>query len=274
MYLVTGVTGNTGKVVAETLLAQGHAVSVVVRSSANAAPWRAKGATVFTTDLTDTAALTPLLAAAKAAYIISPPSNQSPDFLAEKSEFLAHVAEAITASKIPHIVVLSSVGAQHATGTGPIRSLHTAEQVLAHAAPSVTFLRAAYFLDNWIPSYNAGTLHNFLTPGRAVPMISTTDIGHFAAVELTRPHAGPQVIEITGPADYTPEDIAAAFGPDTQLLTHPIEAVEPTFLSFGFSPNMAALYREMIEGVNSGHVAYTGTPKRGTVTAQAALRKS
>ena len=85
-------------------------------------------------------------AAAKAAYIISPPSNQSPDFLAEKSEFLAHVAEAITASKIPHIVVLSSVGAQHATGTGPIRSLHTAEQVLAHAAPSVTFLRAAYFL--------------------------------------------------------------------------------------------------------------------------------
>jgi hypothetical protein len=30
----------------------------------------------------------------------------------------------------------------------------------------------------------------------------------------------------------------------------------------------------MIEGVNSGHVAYTGTPKRGTVTAQAALRKS
>jgi hypothetical protein len=37
---------------------------------------------------------------------------------------------------------------------------------------------------------------------------------------------------------------------------------------------MAALYREMIEGVNNGHITYVAPPKRGTVTAQAALQKS
>jgi len=43
----------------------------------------------------------------------------------------------VKTSGIPHVVLLSSVGAQHAQGTGPIRSLHHAESVIWSAAKNL-----------------------------------------------------------------------------------------------------------------------------------------
>ena len=51
MYVVAGVSGNTGSVVADTLLAQKLPVRVVVRDEAKGAPWKAKGAEVAIADL-------------------------------------------------------------------------------------------------------------------------------------------------------------------------------------------------------------------------------
>ena len=44
MYVVAGVSGHTGKVAAETLLAQGKSVRVLVRDPAKGEPWRARRA--------------------------------------------------------------------------------------------------------------------------------------------------------------------------------------------------------------------------------------
>lgn len=276
MFIVSGASGNTGRVVAESLLAAGKQVTVLVRDEAKGEPWRARGAAVAVADLADTATLTRLLAAADGAYLLSPPANHLPDILADRGRLVDGIAAAVAESGIPQVVFLSSIGAQHPAGTGPIRGVHYAEQVLTAAARGATFLRAAYFLDNWGGAITgpAGErlVHNFLTPGRAVPMISTTDIGRFAARYLLDPAAGARIVEIAAPADYTPEDIADAAGPGAKLLTHPLEAVVPTFQSFGFSPNAADLCREMIEGFNSGHVAFEGDPQRGTVTAEEAIR--
>jgi len=282
MYIVTGVSGNTGKVVAETLLAENQPVTVLVRDAAKAASWAAKGAAVVTGALEDTATLTALLASAQGAYLLSPPNNAAPDFLADRAALTGSFAAAIRDSRIPHVVFLSSAGAHQLAGTGPIRNLHYAETILGPAAANITFLRPAYFLDNWaaaIPSATAeGVVHNFLTPGRAIPMISTTDVGRFAAWALTHPASGRRVLELAGPADYTPEQIAAAFetvlGKPIQLLTHPTAFVALTFQSFGFSASVAALFQEMFEGINTGIVGYEGTDiLRGTVTAEDAIRK-
>ena len=43
MYVVTGANGQTGSVVADTLLSEGHAVRVVLRLAEQAAAWVAKG---------------------------------------------------------------------------------------------------------------------------------------------------------------------------------------------------------------------------------------
>lgn len=283
MFVVSGANGNTGRVVATTLLGQGQPVTVLVRDPAKGTHWLAKGAKVAAISLDDTPALTELLSTAHGAYLLSPPDPAAPDFLAERVVFSHKLATAVKASGIPHIVFLSSVGAQHAHGTGPIRNLHNAENVLAEAAKGATFLRAAYFLDNWAAGVGTastdGVLHNFLTPGRAIPMISTIDIGRFAAEHLLSPVTGPRVVEIAGPAEYTPEDIATTFSTalkkPVRLLTHPMEALVPTFLSFGFSLNGAGLIREMMEGINSGMVDYergSRAFRRGTVTAGEAIR--
>lgn len=83
---------------------------------------------------------------------------------------------------------------------------------------------------------------------------------------------------MAGPEDYSPQDLAQAFstalGKPVKLETHPLEAMVPTFTAAGFSPDLARIFREMIEGINSGHVAYEGrgaTLQRGEVTALEAI---
>ncbi|MEO1568758.1 MAG: NAD(P)H-binding protein, partial [Pseudomonadota bacterium] len=46
MFVISGATGKTGSVVAQTLLDQGQAVRVIVRSEEKGTPWKAKGAEV------------------------------------------------------------------------------------------------------------------------------------------------------------------------------------------------------------------------------------
>jgi len=156
--------------------------------------------------------------------------------------------------------------------------------VIGAAAKNLTILRAAYFLQNWGSAVagvrNQGVLHNFLTPERKIPMVSTADIGEVAAGYLTDPARGRRVVELAGPEDYSPQDIAhvfaAALGKPVEMETHPLDAVIPTFTATGFSQDLAGLFREMIEGVNSGHVTYEGkgaTFQRGHVTAQEAINQ-
>ena len=278
MYVIAGATGNTGGVVANTLLAQGKQVTVLARDPQKAETWRKKGAKVATASLEDSHALGAALGGAEGAYLLIPPNYKAADALGYGSLVGDALAAAVKTSGIPHVVLLSSVGAQHAQGTGPIRTLHHAESVLWPTAKNLTLIRAAYFLQNWASGVEGvratAVLHNFLTPERKIPMVSTTDIGKIAAECLTAPAHGRRVVELAGPEDHSPQDIARTFaavlGKPVKLETHPLDAVIPTFTALGFSQEMASLFREMIEGINSGHVAYEGkgaTFKRGNVTA-------
>jgi uncharacterized protein YbjT (DUF2867 family) len=282
MFVVAGATGNTGSVVASTLLARGKSVTVLVRDARKADGWREKGAQVAVASLEDTQALSAALAHAEGAYLLIPPNFKAEDALGYGFRVGDALAEAVKSSGIPHVVLLSSVGAQHAQGTGPIRSLHHAESVMGPAARNLTILRPGYFLQNWTSALegvrNQGVLHDFLTPDRKIPMISTADIGRIAAESLIDPARGRRVLELAGPEDYSPRDIARTFiavlGKPVRLETHPLDAVMPTFTAAGFSPDLAGLFREMMEGINTGHVAYEekgATFQRGDITALEAL---
>jgi uncharacterized protein YbjT (DUF2867 family) len=282
MFVIAGATGNTGSVVASTLLARGKPVTVLVRDAQKTGSWREKGAQVATASLEDAEALAASFADAEGAYLLIPPNYKAADALGYGFRVAEALAVAVKTSGIPHVVLLSSVGAQHAQGTGPIRSLHHAESVIWPAAKNLTILRAAYFLQNWAGGVegvrNQGVLHNFLTPERKIPMISTADIGQIAAACLTDPAHDRRIVEIAGPEDYSPQDIArtfaAALGKPVKLETHPLDAVIPTFTAAGFSEDLARLFREMTEGINTGHVAYEGksaTFQRGDVTALEAI---
>lgn len=281
MFAITGVTGHTGAVVADTLLTAGQPVRVIVRDAAKAAPWRARGAEVAVAALEDTAALTAALRGAAGAYLLVPPRPGSSAPLEENRAVTASLATALAAARVPHAVLLSSVGAQHAEGTGPIRSVHHAEQALG-AVTALTAVRAAYFMENWAGALGGlaqGVLPTFVPQTVAYPMVATRDIGRAAAAALREGAQGRQIIELSGPREYSAADVAAALaaltGKPVTAVDAPLDAVVPTFTGFGMSPAVAGLFHEMYAGIAAGKVAWEGggaRAQRGTVSIEDVLR--
>jgi uncharacterized protein YbjT (DUF2867 family) len=283
MYVVAGATGNTGSVVAETLLQQRKPVTVIVRSEEKGQPWKAKGAKIALGSLEDAAAVAEILKGADGAYLLTPPNLQAPDIIEDRKRVAYALAQAVRDSGIARVVFLSSFGSQHASGTGPIVTTHIAETALASVTKNVTFVRAGFFFENWAPVLQAvlgnGVLPTLLTPDRKIPMLATRDIGRVAAEALLDPPRGPRIIELAGPRDYSPEDIASVLSSlrhrDVRVQHIPETAAVPTLQSFGLPENAARLLAEMYQGINSGHVAYEGGSaefRRGIVGAEEALR--
>jgi uncharacterized protein YbjT (DUF2867 family) len=186
------------------------------------------------------------------------------------------MARAVQESGIPHVVLLSSLGAELPGGTGPIRSLHYAENALGRAAKNLTVLRAGYFLENWIPVLDAvrseGLLPSFLAPGKPLAMAATRDIGRTAAELLLDPARGRRVVQLAGPRELTPEDVAQALGQRlgraVRVQGLPLDAVVPAFTAAGMSPKSAELFREMYAAANAGRLTFAGGQaelRRGTL---------
>lgn len=285
MFVVAGISGNTGSVVASTLLDRKAPVRVLVRDAAKAEAFKARGAEVAVAELGDQAALTEALRGAKGAYLLVPPRPTSQAPLEENRALITSMAAAVAAAKVPHVVLLSSVGAQRTEGTGPIRSAHDGEQALAPVT-ALTAVRAAYFMENWFGALGAlaqNILPAFWPAQHAIPMVATADIGRTAAAQLLEGPGGPSglksIIELSGPREYSPADVAAILskltGKTINVAEAPLDAVIPTFTGFGLSPAVAALFRELYEGVINGKISWEGGAARavrGTVPVEDVLK--
>jgi len=144
MYIVSGATGQTGSVVAKTLLEKGLPVRVFVRSEEKGKSWKDLGAEVAVGDVRDAESLTKAFDGGKALYLMNPPNEQSEDMFVETEKVIKAFQTAIGNSSLEKLVVLSSVGAQHSSGTGPIVTNHLIEQAFANSDIPTTFVRATY----------------------------------------------------------------------------------------------------------------------------------
>jgi uncharacterized protein YbjT (DUF2867 family) len=280
-YVIAGVSGNTGKVVAESLLAARHPVRVLVRSAAKGDPWKAQGAEVAVADLGDSAALTRALEGAAGTYVLIPPTMTAPDYRAYQHRIADAITEGVEKSRVPHVVFLSSIGAEHPSGTGPIAALHRIEASLRRIPTTrSTFLRAGYFIENLAGSLGTikdGFIPSFLPAALSIHMVGTVDIGRLAASLLVEgtPQAS-QVVELGSPA--TMNEVAAALsrivGKPVRVQEAPLDAVVPTFTGFGMPKDLAELYREMIGAIASGVVAPEPGHRRvsGTTPVETVLR--
>lgn len=283
MFVVVGATGNTGSAVVENLLSRRQPVRVIVRSAEKGVDWKAKGAEVAVASIDDVSALTKAFEGAKGVYLLVPPNYGAEAWLADQRARMDHAAEAVQKSRVEHVVFLSSVGGHLSGGTGPIQALHYGEHALGAVAKQITILRPCYFMDNWAPVIGAvkagGVLPTFIAPQAKMPMISTKDIGRVGAEQLIAGGHDKQIVEMAGPAEYSPDEVASALG---QILGKtvtaqpaPLSAVVPTFKSFGFSDEAAKLFEEMYTAFSKGTIGYEHPAKlvRGTVTLHEALRR-
>lgn len=267
MYVIAGVTGNTGSVVAQTLLDAGHPVRVIVRSADKGTIWKDKGAEVAIADLFDKDAVRTALTGATAAYLLLPPELGREDFLSSRRDLAETLVQAVEESNIAHTVFLSSVAAQHDDKTGPIRTLAYLERLLEKSPAVTTALRPGYFLDNWgavLPVVqNDSILPSFLHPlDRSIDMVATGDIGKTAADLLLAP--APQdnhrVVELKGKAQYAPQDIAASLSRVLEREITPVAVPSENWAGIlqnaGMASSVIDLFVEMYDGINNGFITY------------------
>ena len=121
------------------------------------------------------------------------------------------------------------------------------------------------------PLIAEGKLPTFLPPDLVIPTVGTRDIGLAAAKALMEgpPSAKTEIIELAGPRDYSPRDIASVLskilGKPVEVEAAPLEAVVPAFTSIGMSANVAGLFREMFDGIARGLVVFEGKGARAVL---------
>ena len=280
MFAISGVTGHTGSVVAETLIDQGHQVRVIVRSEAKGESWKEKGAEVAVADIMDVAAMTRALQGVNGAYFLLPPDLASETFIDDSLKRAEAIVAAASAARLPHAVILSSVGAQHRDRVGPITTIANLERLFVEESIPLTAIRPGYFLEN-IQDVMPAVLHEGIYPSMILPldfridMVATRDIGATIAGALLNPGTeAHRVIELKGAAQYSAEDIAAELSKSLDREITPI-AVPPEgwvaqLQQAGLSRQSAESIAEMHENINNGRIDFLDpNARRGTVDLEA-----
>src|ERR1700740_2750781 len=262
MYVILGASGNTGSIIADSLLSKGKKVRVVGRDAGRLQRFVRQGAEAFTGDVSDAAALAKAFTGARAAYLLLPPITSREDQERESDA----IAKAVTKSGLRYAVYLSSYGAHVPEGTGPVTGLHSSEQKLnAISGLNVLHLRAAYFMENNLAAIGTiqaiGRIAHALLPDVKLPMIATRDVGDYAAQRLVDlDFSGKQTRELLGERDLSMTEATAVIArgigkPDLRYEQFPYDQVQQVLTQMGIPPKGAALYMEMYKAINAGVVA-------------------
>jgi uncharacterized protein YbjT (DUF2867 family) len=262
MYVILGASGNTGSIIADSLLSKGKKVRVVGRDPGRLQRFVRQGAEAFMGDVGDAAALTKAFSGARAAYLLLPPITSREDQERESDA----IAKAVTESGLPYAVYLSSYGAHVPEGTGPVTGLHSTEQKLnAIGGLNVLHLRAAYFMENNLAAISMiqemGIFGHALLPDLKLPMAATRDVGKYAAQRLLDlDFSGKQSRELLGERDLSMAEataiIARGIGkPDLRYVQFPYDQVQQGLEQMGMTPKKAAVYIEMFTAINAGILA-------------------
>ena len=259
MHVILGASGNTGSIIAISLLSEGKKVRVVGRDAGRLQRFVRQGAEAFTATVSDAAALTKAFSGARAAYLMLPPAKSREDQERDSDG----IAKAVKESGLRYAVHLSSYGAQVPEGTGPVAGLHSSEQKLsAIGGLNVLHLRAAYFMENNLAAtgmiHGMGMFGNALLPNVKLPMIATRDVGDYAAQRLLRlDFSGKQIRELLGERDLSMTEATAVIArgigkPDLRYEQFPYDQVEQVLTQMGVPPKGAALYIELYKAINAG----------------------
>ncbi|CAN7380285.1 NmrA family NAD(P)-binding protein [Polaromonas sp. LjRoot131] len=278
MYVITGITGKVGGVVARTLLAAGKPVRAVVRDPARRQAWAEQGCDAALADMNDEASLTQAFMGAEAVFVLLPPHFDPTPGFTETRRIVAALHGALAAARPARVVCISTVGAQ-AIQPNLLSQLGLLEQGLGELPMPITFLRPAWFMENaaWdvAPARASGIIPSFLQPlDRTIPMVATADVGRTAAGLLQESWDSHRVVELEGPARYSPNDIAAGLArllrTDVRAEAVPRETWQASFSAQGMKnpePRM-----RMLDGFNEGWLDFEHTPRKGAVELDTVLR--
>lgn len=264
MYAITGVTGHVGGSAARELLAAGHQVRAIVRDTAKGTTWSERGADVAIADLGDRTALAEAFHGCRAAFVLLP-TIVAADMDAAHRQLADSIAGAVRDSGVPQIVMLSSIGADLAEDTGPIRWLNYLENRLSETGVLLTAIRSWHFQEK-VEAILGAALEASIYPvfgdsaDVPTPMIATVDIGHAVVESLLSPPSASEIVDMAGPS-YTErqvaEQLAALLGKPLQVITIPepgwVEAMVNAGVPQPLAEELHGLYSAEQRGMMQAH---------------------
>jgi NAD(P)H dehydrogenase (quinone) len=262
MYAITGITGKVGGALARALLADGQPVRAVVRDTDKGRAWAERGCAVALAEMQDAASLSAAFKGAEGVFIL-PPSEFDPlPGFPEARAVIDAVKSALQSASPGKVVCLSTIGAQ-ASQPNLLTQRTLMEQALGKVPMPVAFLRPGWFMENaaWdlASARDSGVIQSYLQPlDRAVPMVSTDDVGRAAAALLQEHWEGKRVVELEGPQRVSPNALATAFakalGTPVRVEAVPRAQWESIFRAQGMKNPTPRI--QMIEGFNAGWIDF------------------
>jgi NAD(P)H dehydrogenase (quinone) len=285
MYTIMGITGRVGGAIAENLLAKGERIRAIVRNPEKAAPWKGLGAEIAVADSFDPDALASAFEGTDGVFVMIPPDFAPTPGFPETRRILASYHAALAKALPKKAVYLSSIGAEQASGLGLITNSHLLEQTLGDLPIAHAFLRAGWFMENHAgdvaTAQSEGKIFSNLYPlDRKFSLVATADIGKAGADILRQEWTGTRYIEVAGPEQYSPNDIARALsnalGRTIEAVAVPREKWTEFFLAQGMPEGRTEPRAEMVDAFNSGwiHFGVAGTEHiTGTTTLTSVMAK-
>ncbi|MFI9379609.1 NAD(P)H-binding protein [Kutzneria sp. NPDC052558] len=236
MILVTGATGEVGRAVVDSLLAQGIPVRATSRDPARAR--LPDGVEVVAADLGDASAVAAAVSGVDGVFLLTGGSEIP---LHDKT-----VATAAASAGVQRIVKLSSGRAGDDTATDPIPQWHRAgERAVRESGVPWIMLRPMGFMSNalmWAGSIREqGAVFAPYAAGR-VTVIDPLDIAAVAAIALTSTPTG-QILTLSGPEALSPGEqvdiIASVLGRPLRFVEVTPDAARAAIISHGVAPSMA-----------------------------------
>ena len=265
MYVITGATGNTGKLIASTLLEAGKKVRIIGRDAEKAKELTDKGAELFPGSTDDVELLKNAFDGATAVYAMLPMNMQAKDYTAFQMEHANAIAEAMAACKVKNVVSLSTQGAHIESGSGIILGLHKMETLFNKIEGLNTLhLRPCYFMENTLGMVGlikeSGIMGSPIKGDLSFPVIATKDIANYAAKRLLAlDFEGNNHQDLLGARNVTYTEMAKVYGaaigrPDLNYVEFPYADFKGAFMGMGASESVADKMNEFLERVNAGEV--------------------
>lgn len=252
-YVVTGVNGAVGRIVAAVLTRHGHRVRGISRQAG--------------TSIDDPAALAAAFHDADGAFLLIPFDRRAANLHQRETDITAKLAHAVLAARVRRVVLLSGtsahLGARAGSGTGAALGEQFLDRLDGIDLPERVYLRAGFFMENHLgfgllDQAATGTYASMFRPDLATPMIAARDVGRAAADLLTEePFTQPRIRELLGPRDYTMTDATRILGtavgkPDLRYRQISYQQARQSMADQGLSGSFADAVIDTARSFNDG----------------------
>ena len=219
MILIVGATGLLGRATAMPLLAQGHAVRVLVRDRTRGAELQRAGAEVFIGDLTDARSLELACKGVERVFACAHSMLGHGRYASAQVDHVGHTALVAAArdAKVEHFVYTSIMGAREDHPIDFVRTKCEIEAAVKGSGMGYTILRPSAFMEQHVHKFNGQMLleRGFtIIIGRGSKprnFVAVRDVAPFAVIALAQDDLNGRTLEIGGPDNLGNSDVAAMY---------------------------------------------------------------